>query len=447
MKLFTKGGIDIRKGLTLLFIGLFSLFILADSKAAESKSIQQIIDTAKPGETIVLTGGEYNENVIIDKPLHLIGDEGVHFVQQGSEPIITIQSNGVLIENLTLTYVDDDKEAAAILINGDHNELSNIHIQTNSYGVQLDEANDNKLSHLNIVGNKEEESFSQRIHGIFVWQSHHNEIRDTEIKHVQDGIYMEGSNENYIHHNTITQSRYGYHLMFTENTVLEHNESYENVSGMMIMGTNGTVAKQNLLSHNQKNIQSLGLLLYDVRNADVSNNDITYNRIGIFIEDASTNEIYTNNVQGNYIGLQFKNAKDNTIYHNAFIANVAQGQAEESSDNNLDNNFWGDHQGLDLMGDNTSTLPYKVEPFFLNLTNRYPPFQLLFQSPGIVLLEQVIHTPMDEQLVDYSPLMENPLSFTDSQSANQVTVLLFSLSLLFISILIMYMGVKKDEKG
>jgi len=344
---------------------------------------------------------------------------------------------------LNLEYVNDGSESAAIMINGNSNELKNITIQTNSYGVHLDEANDNKISNLNIVGDQDE-SLTHRKHGIFVWKSHNNEIHDTRIKHVQDGIYMEDSFENHIYKNTVSKSRYGYHLMFTENTVLEQNESYENVSGMMIMGTDGTVAKQNSLTHNQKNIQSLGLLLFDVKNATITKNNMMYNRIGIFIENASDNEIHVNNVQGNYIGLQFKKADNNNIYHNSFVANVTQGQAEESSNNHINNNYWGDHHGLDLTGDRTSNLAYKVDPFFLNLTSEYPPFQLLFQSPGMVFLEQVIHTPIDQQLIDHSPLMENPFALNDSESMNQVTVLLFSMSLLIFSTFIMYMGVKKQ---
>ena len=410
--------------------------------AAETLSIQQQIDKATAGETIEITAGEHDESIIIDKPIRLVGNEGATLVQQGSDPIITIQTDDAVIENLDLAYANDGSEAAAIFINGDRNELKNINIQTNSYGVHLDEANDNAISHLDIKGD-ENESLTHRKHGIFVWKSDNNEIHDTRIKHVQDGIYMESSDENHIYQNTVFQSRYGYHLMFTENTVLEENDSYENVSGMMIMGTNGTIARHNSLTHNRENIQSLGLLLFDVQNADIANNNIAYNRIGIFVEDASENEIHSNHVQGNYIGLQFKGASHNTIFHNSFVANVAQGQAEESSDNDVNNNYWGDHLGFDMTGDHTSDLAYKVNPFFLNLTSEYPPFQLLFQSPGMVFLEQVIHTPIDEQLVDQSPLLENPLT-SDSQSMNQISVLVFSICLLIFSSFIMYMGVKKQ---
>lgn len=375
-----------------------------------------------------------------------MGSKHVTLIQKGSHPNITIQSNNVIIENMNIKYINDSSEGSpAILITGDNNSLDKINIITDSYGIQLDNANHNIISDVKIEGNKNEPIINRQ-HGIDLWESHHNEIYDTCLQYVMDGIYIERSNENIVSRNTASHSRYGYHLMFTKNTVLEENESYENISGMMIMGTNGTVAKHNTLFHNQKNIQSLGLLLFDVKNATIKQNNIVNNRIGIFIESASENKIAENNIQGNYIGVQFKSATDNDISSNSFIANVSQGQAEDSSNNIVNKNYWGDHRGLDLTGDGTSNLTYSINPFFLKIAEKYPPFQLLFQSPGMVFIEQLIHIPVDEQFVDQSPLMENPLVGPGDQSGNQMTVLLFCMSLLVISIVIIYLGVKNNEK-
>src|SRR5699024_8286892 len=120
--------------------------------AAETLSIQQQIDKATAGETIEITAGEHDESIIIDKPIRLVGNEGATLVQQGSDPIITIQTDDAVIENLDLAYANDGSEAAAIFINGDRNELKNINIQTNSYGVHLDDRKSTRLnsSHVSI---------------------------------------------------------------------------------------------------------------------------------------------------------------------------------------------------------------------------------------------------------------------------------------------------------
>lgn len=420
------------------------LLLIPGYTSAKEPTIQQQIDMAKPGEIIKLNDGNYDESIIINKPIHLIGLENTTFIQQKADPVITVRSNNVVLENFNITYTKSNNTSPAILINGDNNSLRKINISTDSFGIQLDEANYNDLTKVVIIGNKDEE-IKNRKHGIDLQNSHNNKIYDSQIKYVQDGIYVENSFENKISRNSISHSRYGTHLMFTKDTKLEDNRLYENISGMYIMGANGTIVKHNILKNNRKNIQSLGLLLFDTANAEITDNNIVNNRIGIFIESASNNKLAFNNIRENYIGVQFKRANNNNIANNSFIANVVQGQATESSDNDINNNYWGDHFGLDMTGSQTSDLLYKVDPFFLNITSEYPPFQLLFQSPGMVFLEQLISTPINEQLIDDSPLLESPIVL-ENHSTNQLPVILFCTLLLIISLLIIYLGVRKNEK-
>lgn len=413
---------------------------------AESPSIQQQIDEAKPGDSLELQEGKYEENIIINKPIHLIGLEDVMLTQEKFSPVITIRSEDVTIENVHIRHLDESGESPAILVNSDHNSLQDIEVHTNSYGIQLDEANHNQLSSIRIIGDKEEE-IKNRKHGIDLWKSNNNKIGDTTIQHVQDGIYVERSHANNIYDNNISKSRYGIHLMFTTNNELTNNESYNNVSGLYVMGAEGTVVKQNVLRNNQTNVQSLGLFLFDTTSAIVTENKIVNNRIGIFIEDATENDIMLNQIQGNYTGVQIKEAEDNNISYNAFVANVAQGQAKESTHNHTNENYWGDHFGLDITGDKKSDLAYKLNPFFVNITDDYPPFQILFQSPGMIFLEQLISTPTQEQLVDASPLMKDPLAVNKSASVNSLSILLFCIILVICSLFIIYLGVKKNEKN
>lgn len=431
--------------LTFLVISMFLIFFDMVDVNAKEQSIQAQIDAASSGDTIQLEEGIYEENIVINQSIHLIGEGDVTLVQQDESPVFTIQSNHVNIENITIKHEDEHHESPAILIKGHHNKLHNINIETNSYGIQLDQANDNTLSHLHITGD-EHELMKYRQHGIDIWESHRNQIHDSTIQDVQDGIYVEKSHETIMYDNAVSHSRYGYHFMFTKNSKLENNESYHNISGMMVMGADGTVVKDNRLTENQTNIQSLGLLLFDTKNATITNNQITNNRIGIFIEDAHANHLTLNHVSENYIGLQFKGAENNEINKNAFVANVAQGQAQESANNDTNHNYWGDHIGLDMTGEQTSSLPYKVNPFFLDITSEYPAFQLLFQAPGMIFLEELIHTPVEEQLIDSSPLLEDPLLV--SNEVPQYSLLLFSICMfLFIfSIFIIYLGVRRHEK-
>lgn len=433
-----------KKFLTVLGGFLFIVFFTTSTNAQEL-SIQKQIQNAKAGEKIELILGNYEENIVIDKPIHLVGSEGVILTEANSRPVITINSNNVILENIQIKHEARNSESPAILINSDYNTLHHINIETSGNAILLDEANHNRLSHLRIKGNKDT-LMQNRQHGIDIWKSHNNEINHSTISHVKDGIYIERSNDTIISNNRAFQSRYGYHLMFTKNTLLKENDTYENISGMMVMGANGTIVENNQLTKNQKNIQSLGLLVFDTVHATIRNNHIADNRIGVFIEDAQKNELTFNTIQQNYVGVQFKSAKHNLIHNNAFIANVVHGQAKDSSDNNTNNNYWGDYAGIDVTGDKISNLPYKVNPFFLDITNEFPPFQLLFQSPGMIFLEQLIHTPLEQQLVDQAPLLESDLTLPDDLNDKQRSVLFICLTIFTLSIIIIYLGVKVNEK-
>lgn len=436
-----KGG-DLLKRLLGIITFSFLFIIVPNSADAKENLVQQLVDHADAGDTVHIPSGIYEEPIIIDKPITVIGNKDVYFTINNHKQAITIDADNVSLQHISINYHSDRTDGAALVINSNRNQLDHITIETTGRGIFLDNAHENILHHITLRGN-ERLPIQSRQRGIDMWKSNENTIHDSTISHVEDGIYIESSSHNVVYDNRITYSRYGYHLMFTKETELYRNESAENISGMMIMGTNGTKVYENKLTFNQKNVQSLGLLLFDVQNAIIKQNKIAHNRIGIFVEDATENELMNNDVTNNFIGLQFKRAEHNVIYNNAFSANVVQGQAEDSMNNETNYNYWSDHQGLDIDGDRLSNLTYKVDPFYLHLTNEYPPYRLLFQSPGFVFLENMMHTPIEQQLVDQTPLIDNPLDEAPLTKDNNKSTFIVSTIFLTLSLLTIYMGVKK----
>ena len=425
-----------------LIVFLSFLIIGPESSWASDHPIQQMIEDAKEGDTVHIPEGSYNEPITIDKQIHLIGNGKVIFNINEDKPAISIKADKVTLQNIAINYQSEVPNETAILIEGDQNTLSEIEIVTNQRGIFLDESHQNILENISLEG-PEHLPIQARQRGIDLWKSDQNVLRQLNITNVEDGIYIESSAANEVYKNKVTKSRYGYHLMFTKKTKLHHNESHENISGMMVMGTNETQVHDNLLTHNQKDVQSLGLLLFDVKNAVVENNEIAHNRLGIFIESAKDNTLIENDVRNNFIGLQFKFAENNVIEGNAFSANAVQGQAEESANNKTNLNYWSDHQGLDRNGNGQSDLSYKVDPFYLHLTNEYPAFRLLFQSPGMIFLDNMMHTPVEQQLVDQTPLMENPLVDHDLSQEKNLSFILISSILFVFSLTSIFFGVKK----
>lgn len=432
----------LKKILTLMAVFIIIFLTIPISIKAEHVSLQKIIEQANPGSTIYVASGVYDETIVIDKPLTIIGEHGVQFNVTSKEPIFKIVADDVTIQNIKINYTGQSNEAA-IFVNSDRNTLRQLEIYSVNTAIYLEDADENVIEQITIFGDGTLPT-QQRSRAIDLWEANSNTIHNVEIQHAEDGIYIENGENNTIHSNIVTDSRYGYHLMFTKNSELYDNESYYNISGMMIMGTKGTKAHHNKLLYNQKNVQSLGLLLFDVKDATIEENDIGYNRIGIVVEDAKSNTLKNNDVHHNFIGLQFKRATENQIYHNEFNANVMQGQAEESMDNKTNENYWSDHSGFDITGDGKSDLPYSIDPFYLHLTNIFPPFRLLFQAPGMIFLDKLMHTPLEQQLTDQAPLIESPLDQTVEADNKTESILIISSTLFIMSIGLILLGVKKQ---
>ena len=147
----------------LLFLFIMLSFSLAvypacagDVRVGQStfSTISEALDSAADGATIVVFGGEYRENLIINKPVQLLGaDPGT------GKPVITtisgeagirVDSNGVSIEGFTIT---GDSECA-VLINSDNNILSDNDILKTPVGITVFSSAGTTISGNNIKGHR-----------------------------------------------------------------------------------------------------------------------------------------------------------------------------------------------------------------------------------------------------------------------------------------------------
>lgn len=168
------------------------------------------------------------------------------------------------------------------------------------------------------------------------------------------------------------------------------------------------------------------------------------NRIGIMIDNSFTNRITHNEVQGNAIGIIFKQSTDNDFTKNDFKINATTilTYGDNSKNNNLFENYWDNQTGLDADGDNLSDLRVVADPYFMEIMEKNLSYQLFFQSPGMLLLEQLFKSDPDELVKDLSPMMVSNFQQDEQQELN-MGIMFIAIAFILSSLIIYFFGRKK----
>ncbi len=277
-----------------LMIRTFFLFLLLLSGSISAKtivvntksginSIKEAIQQASEYDTILIKAGVYNENLIsIEKPLTIIGEKGAIVDSREGDEIFIVQSDDVVIQNLTLKNIGVSyiKDRAAIRLNRvrDVSILNNTLINT-FFGIYLQKSNNCIVSGNTIIGAADDESAAGN--AIHIWQGKRIQVTNNEVSFHRDGIYFEFVDESYIANNiSINNMRYGLHFMFSNYDQYENNRFQDNGSGVAVM-----FSKQIEMRHNQFldnwGGASYGLLLKEISDGSIEDNEFSRNTVGI----------------------------------------------------------------------------------------------------------------------------------------------------------------------
>ena len=308
-------------------------------------TIGNAILVAQPGDTIRVYAGIYNENIIINKKINLIGNGSINTTINGGgiNNVIKITSNLVNI--------------SGFLLKNSGTEFS----PNERAGIKLDEVNNVLIKNNNI-------SYNQ--YGILIYKSNSIDIIDNMFFNNSGSIYLERSKSNKIMNNSMVNcslfidgnsiEQYDSHIITKNNTVNKKPLYYlKNKTGYIIPKNAGQVILVNCTSitikdQNFSNIHTGNEIVFSNNNIIKNNNYIFNDLFGIYLKNSNFNILQNNTCNsGNFNGMYILNSNTNTIKNNICNSNNATGiSISYSNKNKLFNNTCNLNQivGISVVG-------------------------------------------------------------------------------------------------
>ena len=393
----------------------FFLYLFLTSLAL-ANPLQEAIDNALPNSTLKLSAGTYHGNIIINKPLTLIGKtDGIIIQGDKAATVVKINSSNVTLKNLTITGSGNrmDRLDAGISINSaKHCLIQNCKILDSLYGIDMNIVSDSQILS-NYITSKELE-ISLRGNALKMYYAHNNLIQNNLIENSRD-VTLNYSNHNLFQENRFLNNRFASHVNLSDNnTFIKNIYKYNSVS-VMLMGAKDTNITQNLIQ-SSKGAAGIAVMVGGVLNLRFEKNTLRYNAKAIYIDGQEKAKgmkryIINNEISHNGEALHFHaSIKDNTITHNRIFGNiddiVKDVEGNFGTSNLVEYNYWDRYTGFDSDKDGIGDNPHQVYQYADQLWHYNNKVKFFYASPIMTLMNF---------LANIAPFVEPNLIMEDSK--------------------------------
>src|SRR5215203_2832840 len=284
--------------LTILFVFCFQTIFAKTIIVGRSQvitSLRKAVELASNMDTILLHKGVYKEgNIVIKKPLFLIGIDEPVLDGENKYEILTISANGIVVKGIHFRnagYSSTNDFASIGVIDAENVIIENNTITHSYFAIHFANTRESIIRNNIINGTPKTEQTSGN--GIHLWKCNRIVIENNDIQGHRDGIYFEFVTNSIIQQNNSHNNiRYGLHFMFSNDDSYLQNTFRDNGAGVAVMYSKRVVMGGNHFQHNW-GPNAYGLLLKEISDSRILENEFDENTLGVLME--STNRIEANN--------------------------------------------------------------------------------------------------------------------------------------------------------
>jgi nitrous oxidase accessory protein len=374
------------------------------------RTLAAAVAAAAPHDTVRVRPGVYREpEVVVDRPLVLIGEAGAVLDGEGERALMDIVADSVTVRGFTFrdtgsSFTDD--RAAVKVEKARFCRIEGNRFENTFFGIYLANAGDCLVRDNELASSAERETAAGN--GIHLWYSARVRIEGNRVTGHRDGIYFEFVEDSEVTDNDSHENlRYGLHFMFSDGCHYRRNRFARNGAGVAVMYTRDVIMEENDFDHNW-GTATFGLLLKDITDSRIEGNRFRRNSVGVYAEGANRLEVRGNDFLENGWAVKLMANSEASVFEgNNFVANsfdVATNSRRTYS--TFRSNYWDRYRGYDLDRDGTGDVPFRPVRLFALVVERNAPTLVLLRSFLVTLLdlaEQVLPVLTPANLVDETP--------------------------------------------
>jgi nitrous oxidase accessory protein len=383
-------------------------------RSADLSPLQARIDAAAPGATVEVPGGAYAGDLVVDKPLRLVGRGRPRLAGSGRGSVVRVRAADVTIEGFVIDGRrggDLSLDSAGVHTSARGTVLRDLDIREALFGVYLREANGATVERCRVRGIPGRDP-GEKGSGIHAYNLEGFRFEGNEVVDVRDGLYLQNASRGLVRGNVARDVRYGLHYMFSDDNVFEDNTFENGAAGTAIMYSRRLVFRRNRFLRN-RGFASVGLLFQTCEDVLAEDNLVADNARGVFIEGSHRITIRGNAIAGSDVAVVlYDPAGGHRFEGNAFVGNRSPlDLVARRTDTVFLGNYWSGHDEPDLDGDGRSDRPYVLTSVFDHFRGNLTAADLLsdsFAAAAIGAAERAFPVLRRIPVEDASPLARPP---------------------------------------